>query len=96
MPRRLGGGAPTLVLEGRAGQRPERGFGAGAVDLLRRAFGLGAERCRIGDLVPVTVSSDNQGAASPLLPLPPNRGYRAECGNPWLVGVEGGVEEGLP
>lgn len=95
MPRRLDGGAPTLVLEGRAGQRPERGFGTGAVDLLRRAFGLGAERVRVGDLVPVTVSSDNQGAASPLLPLPPTGGYRTEGCSPWFVVVEGGVEDGF-
>ena len=67
----------------------------GSVDLLRCAFGLGAERVRVGDLVPVTVSGDDQGAASPLVPLPTAGGYRTECCNPWLVGVEGGVEDGF-
>jgi len=43
VPSRLGGGAPTLVLDGRTGQRPERCFGPGAVDLLRRALRPGAE-----------------------------------------------------
>lgn len=70
-------------------------FCAGSVDLLRHSFRLGAERVRVGDLVPLTVGGHNQGAASPLLPLPPTGRYRTECRNPELVGVEGGVEDGF-
>ena len=75
------------------GQRPVCGFGPGAVDLLRCTSRLGAEWGRVGDLVSVSVGGDNHSAPSPLLPLPPSRGYRTECCNPWFVGVEGGVED---
>ena len=93
VPRSLVGGATALVLDGWAGQGSQRGFGPGTVDLLRHARRLGAERGRSGDLVPVTVSSDHHSAASPLLP-PPLIGWdRTECCDPWLLGVEGGVED---
>ena len=49
----------------------------------------------VGDLVSVSVGGDDQGAASPLSPLPPTGGYRTEGCNPWFVGVEGGVEDGF-
>lgn len=43
----------------------------------------------------VSVGGDDQGAPSPLSPLPPTGGYRTEDCNSWLVGVEGGVEDGF-
>ena len=93
VPSRLGGGPPTLVLDSWAGQGSQCCFGPGAFDLLRCALGLGAERVRVGDLVVVPVGDHNQGAASPLLPLPPTGGHWTECCNPWLAGAESGVED---
>lgn len=95
VPSRLGGGALTLVVGGRAGQGSQCCFSSGALDFLRSAFRLGAERVRVGDLETVTVSSHNHNAVAPRLPHPPTGGYRTECGNPWLVGVEGSVEDGF-
>ena len=93
MQSRLGGGAPALVLDGWAGQGPERGFCAGAVDFLRCALGLGAERGRVGDLVAVSVGGDRHSAASPLLPRSFTVRHRTECRGPGLVGLQGGVED---
>lgn len=52
VPSRLGGGPPTLVLDGRVDARQERGFGPSAVDLLRRALRRGP---RGSESVKVTV-----------------------------------------
>lgn len=54
---------------------------------------MGAERGRVADLVPVTVSGHDHGAASPLPPFPPIGWDRTECRNPWFVGVDGGVQD---
>lgn len=79
---RLGGGTPTVIVGGRAGQGPECCVGAGAVDLLCRVLWLGAERGRAGDLVAVAVGGGNYSAAAPLFALPPAGGSRTERRDP--------------
>lgn len=49
VPSRLGSGPQTLVLDGRVEARQERGFGPGAVDLLRRVLRAGAKGLRVSE-----------------------------------------------